>query len=315
MKKGVLLVITLALIFMAAACKGKSGAVRLAAGGVTGTYYSYGNEIGRILSKKNKLNIIVQSTGASKANIQLVSSGIVEFAIVQNDVIDYAYRGVDLFSGQQTKNFSVVAALYTEACQIIANPASGIKTIADLKGKKVSVGNLASGTEFNSRQILEVYGINFDEIEKEYLDFGESANAMRENKIDAFFCVAGAPTPAISDLAKEMELIILEIENEQAAALIHKYPFYTKFNIPAGSYDWQNSSIQTVAVKATLIVNSGVKEDLVYKLTKALFENKTEIEAAHIKGSELDPSNAVESISVPFHQGAQKYFIEAGIFP
>ena len=313
MKKICLLSITLLLAFTIINCKGKSHHVRFATGGVLGTYYTYGNEIVRILSKETKINGTVQSTGASKANIQLVSSGVVEFAIAQNDVMDYAWRGVDLFSGQQTKTFYAVAALYTEACQIVANPASGIKTVADLKGKNVSVGNHASGTEFNSRQILEAYGINFDQINKEYMDFDESSSAMLENRIDAFFCVAGAPTPAISDLSKKMEIVILEIEDEQISYLMEKYPFYSRHTIPAGSYDWQHNAIHTAAVKATLIVNSSVDEDLVYRLTKALFENKAKIEAAHIKGGELDPTFAVESISVPFHPGAQKYYIETGI--
>ena len=195
---------------------------------------------------------------------------------------------------------------------MVANPASGIKTIADLKGKNVSVGDAGSGTEFNARQILEAYGITFNDIGKQNLSFGASADALRDNKIDAFFCVAGAPTPAIIDLATGKEIVVLEVDNDHAAALIQKYPFYTQFPIPGGSYKGQSGAVQTVAVKATFIVSSKLAEDTVYQLTKNLFESKSLIEAAHVKGKELSNSYAVEGISVPFHPGAAKYLREIG---
>ncbi|MCL1929322.1 MAG: TAXI family TRAP transporter solute-binding subunit, partial [Treponema sp.] len=174
-------------------------------------------------------------------------------------------------------------------------------------------GDAGSGAEFNARQILEAYGISFDDIGKQNLGFGASADALRDNKIDAFFCVAGAPTPAIIDLATGKDIIILEVDDTHAAQLIRNYPFYTQFPIPAGSYRGQTEATKTVAVKATFIVSTTLPEDAVYKLTKALFENKTEIEAAHVKGKEISTSYAVEGISVPFHPGAVKYFKEIGV--
>ena len=290
----------------------KKQQVRMATGGNTGTYYAFGSAVGQILTEKTKIPITVQSTGASKANIQLIDAGEVELAIVQNDVMDYAWRGVDLFNGEKINTFSSMAALYAEVCQVVANPASGIKTIADLKGKNVSVGDAGSGTEFNASQILEAYGITFNDIGKQNLSFGASADALRDNKIDAFFCVAGAPTPAIIDLATGKDIVILEVDDSRAAALIQKYPFYTQFPIPGGSYKGHSGAVKTVAVKATFIVSSKLSEDTVYRLTKTLFESKAQIEAAHIKGRELSSSYAVEGISVPFHAGADKYFREIG---
>jgi TRAP transporter TAXI family solute receptor len=306
---------TLALIVSLAlmtGCKGKHERVRMATGGSTGTYYAFGSAVGQILSEKTKVPITVQSTGASKANIQLIDAGEVELAIVQNDVMDYAWRGVDLFNGEKITSFSSMAGLYAEVCQIVINPASGISDIADLKGKNVSVGDAGSGVEFNARQILESYGITFDDIGKQNLSFGASADALRDNKIDAFFCVAGAPTPAIIDLATGKDVVILAIDDAHASQLIKDYPFYTKFPIPAGSYKGQDNAVQTVAVKATFIVSSKLNDDTVYRLTKALFENKAAIEAAHIKGGELSTAYAVEGISVPFHPGAAKYLTEIG---
>jgi TRAP transporter TAXI family solute receptor len=312
MKNAGLLVLAIALFFGVIACKGQTEKVRMATGGSTGTYYAFGSALGQILSEKTKITITVQSTGASKANIQLIDAGEVELAIVQNDVMDYAWRGVDLFNGEKINSFSTMAALYAEVCQIVVNPAAGIRTIADLRGKNVSVGDAGSGVEFNARQILEVYGITFEQIGKQNLSFSASADALRDNKIDAFFAVAGAPTPAIIDLSTSRDVLLLEIDDAHVAELVRLYPFYTKFPVPAGSYRGQNNDVQTVAVKATIIVSNKVKEDTVYQLTKTLFESKAQIEAAHAKGKELSTSYAVEGISVPFHPGAAKYLREIG---
>jgi TRAP transporter TAXI family solute receptor len=205
-----------------------------------------------------------------------------------------------------------MAALYAEVCQVVANPSSGIQSIADLRGKNVSVGDAGSGVEFNARQILEAYGMTFNDINKQNLGFGPSADALRDNKIDAFFCVAGAPTPAIVDLATTREIIILEIDEAHASQLMRNYPFYTRYPVPAGSYRGQNTAVMTVAVKATFIVSNKLTDDTVYQLTKNLFESKAQIETAHAKGLELSTSYAVDGISVPFHPGAARYFREIG---
>jgi TRAP transporter TAXI family solute receptor len=292
--------------------KGGTQQIRMATGGNTGTYYAFGSAVGQILQEKTKIPITIQSTGASKANIQLIAAGEVELAIVQNDVMDYAYKGTDLFAGEQIQAFSSMAALYTEVCQVVANPASGIRTIADLKGKNVSVGDAGSGTEFNARQILEAYGVTFNDIGKQNLSFGASADALRDNKIDAFFCVAGAPTTAIVDLAIGKEIVILDIDDEHATQLAAKYPFYTQYPIPGGSYRGIAKDVKTVAVKATFVVSKALSDDTVYQLTKTLMESKSEIQAAHAKGAELSVAYAVDGISVPFHPGAEKYFREIG---
>jgi len=294
-----------------AGCK-QAEKIRLATGGTTGTYYAFGTAVAQILTEKTKIPITIQSTGASKANIQLIDAGEVEIAIVQNDVMDYAWRGVDLFNGEEINSFRSMAALYAEVCQVVANAGSGIRTIADLRGKNVSVGDAGSGVEFNARQILEAYGLTFDDIGKQNLSFGASADALRDNKIDAFFCVAGAPTPAIVDLATSKDIVILEIDERRADILMANYPFYTRFPVPSGSYRGQANDVMTIAVKATFIVSSALSEDTVYNLTKALFENIDLIEAAHVKGKELSPSYAVDGISVPFHPGAAKYYLEIG---
>lgn len=289
----------------------QQGQVRMATGGNTGTYYAYGSAVGQILQEKTKIPITIQSTGASKANIQLIAAGEVELAIVQNDVMDYAYKGTELFTGEQTQAFSSMAALYAEVCQVVAG-SSGITSIADLKGKRVSVGDAGSGVEFNAKQILEVYGITFADIDKQNLSFAASADALRDGKIDAFFCTAGAPTTAVVDLAISKDIVLLAIDDAHVAQLIRAYPFYTKYPITAGSYRGVAQDVQTVAVKATFIVSNKLSEETVYTLTKTLIESQREIQNSHAKGAELSAAYAVSGISVPFHAGAARYFKEIG---
>lgn len=292
---------------------GRKTTLKMATGGTTGTYYAYSGTVSQVLSQKiDNLSFDVQSTGASKANIYLVSDKEADIALVQNDVMYYAYHGTDLFAGEKVSGFSAMAGVYAEVCQIVAK--NGITSIDDLRGKRVSVGDIGSGVEFNARQILEAYGITFDDIVVNNLSFGDSAAAFKDDKIDAFFCVAGAPTTAIVELATTNQINLLEIDDEHAAKLMEKYPFYTKYDVPAGTYKGVEANTQTVAVVATYIVADSLEEDLVYKMTKALFENAAEIRAGHPKGAELDPAYSVSSISIPVHPGAEKYYKEVGVW-
>ena len=311
MKKLLALLLAACVLFSLSAC-GNSENVRLATGGNTGTYYAYGTAMAQILGDKTNVTFTVESTGASKANIQLISADEVQMAIVQNDVMAYAYEGTDLFAGETTQGFSSMAGLYTEVCQIVASPKSGITSIEDLRGKRVSVGDAGSGVEFNAAQILEAYGITFDDIQKQNLSFSASADAIKNNQIDAFFCTAGAPTTAITELATTNEITVLEVDEAHAAQLQSLYPFYVRFPIPANTYNGVSEEKWTVAVKATLIVSDKLSEDTVYTLTKALFENQPALLTAHAKASELSAAAAVESITVPFHPGAEKYYKEVG---
>lgn len=288
----------------------------LATGGNTGTYYAYGMAMGQVLQEKTGIKFDAQSTGASKANIQLIQVGEADMAVVQNDVMYYAYTGTDLFEGAKTEDFAAVATLYPELCQIIASKSSGIATVADLKGKRVSVGDAGSGVEFNAKQILAAYGIDMNkDIEKQNLGFGPSADALKDEKIDAFFCVAGIPTTAITDLAMSNEITVVPVDDEKFAELSAQYGFYTQQVIPADTYKGMTEDVKTVAVMATYIVDKDLSEATVYEITKAMFENKDAIAAAHAKGAELDSAAAVNGIpaEVPFHAGALKYYKEIGV--
>lgn len=314
MKKKLCFMVTmlLAIALILAGCGGKKTTLKMATGGTTGTYYAYSGTVSQVLSQKiDNLSFDVQSTGASKANIYLLSDKEAEIALVQNDVMYYAYKGTDLFAGDIVTGFSAMAGVYAEVCQVVAN--TDITSIEELRGKRVSVGDIGSGVEFNARQILEAYDITFDDITLNNLSFGDSATAFKDDKIDAFFCVAGAPTTAIVELTTSNQINLLEVDDEHAAKLIEKYPFYTKFDVPGGTYKGVDASVQTVAVVASYIVADSLDEDLVYDMTKALFENAEEITVGHPKGAELDPVYSVSSISIPMHPGAEKYYKEVGV--
>ena len=285
-----------------------------ATGGSTGTYYAYGGVIANVFSEKvPNVKLTVQSTGASKANIFSLDDNEAQIGFVQNDVMDYAMKGESLFKEDGAiTSFSAVAALYPETCQIVG--AKGLTSVADLKGKNVSVGDAGSGVEFNATQILAAYGIDINkDITKHNLSFGDSAEALKDGKIDAFFCVAGAPTTAITELATTNDISILSVDKEHADQLKKDFPFYSDISIPANTYKGVDADVQTVAVKATIICRNDLPEDAVYNLVKGIFDNKDMIGESHAKGKLLDPNYAVEAISVPFHPGAEKYFKEIGV--
>ncbi len=315
LKKILSVALVLMLVVAAVGCGGNGGnakkaTYKFASGGTSGTYYAVANAMAPIVGQAANMTVRVDSTGASKANIQLIQAGEVDFAIVQNDVMDYAYNGTDLFETEGAiKDFATVGAVYAEVCQIVATP--DIKTVADLKGKTVSIGDSGSGVEFNAIQILDAYGLTKEDITVVNADFGNSAEQFKSGAIDAFFCTAGAPTTNITDLAASAkEYKLLSVDDEHAAALKEKYPFYSTYSIPAGTYNGTEEDVQTVAVKATIICKADLDELAVYNFTKALFDKKADLVTAHAKFGELNLDYATDVGSVPFHKGAQKYYDE-----
>lgn len=294
----------------------EGGAVSLsmATGGTSGTYYGFSGVVANVLNEKlaDTLNITVESTGASAANIDLVETGANQLAIVQNDVMYYAISGTDMYADKAPyENYSAVMSCYPEYVQIIAN--KSITSIDDLKGKKVSVGDAGSGVEFNARQILAAYGIDIDaDIEKNNQGFADSADSLKNGTIDAAFVVAGYPTVAVSELASTYDFNILAVDEEHAKALMSDYGFYTYGVIPANTYGPVTEDVPAVAVMATIIARNDVPEDTIYALVKGIFDNQADIEAAHAKGAELSLETAVSGIDIDFHPGATKYFTEVG---
>ena len=286
----------------------------LATGGTGGTYYPFGGAIANIWNTKiENMNVTAQATGASAENLRLINKGEAEYAIVQNDVMDYAYNGTDLFAGEKLANIMTIGTLYPEVVQIAVSKDSGIKSIADFKGKRISVGDAGSGVEFNAKQIMEGYGLTFDDIKKSNLSFKESAEGIQNGTLDGCFVTAGVPNAALQELAFTAGLTLVPVDGEAAKKICEKYGYYTQTTIPGGTYKGTDDDTPALASKATLAVSSKLDEQTVYQMTKALFENLDELATAHAKGKEVSAKAAVTGVSVPFHPGAKKYFKEIGL--
>lgn len=303
-----------AAIMLASCSKNAKKDYILATGGTGGTYYPFGGAIANIWNTKvENMNVTAQATGASAENLRLINKGEAEYAIVQNDVMDYAYNGTDLFAGEKLANIMTIGTLYPEVVQIAVSKDSGIKSVADFKGKRISVGDAGSGVEFNAKQIMEGYGLTFDDIKKSNLSFKESAEGIQNGTLDGCFVTAGVPNAALQELAFTAGLTLVPVDGEAAKKICEKYGYYTQTTIPGGTYKGTDDDTPALAIKATLAVNSKLDEQTVYEMTKALFENLDELATAHAKGKEVSAKAAVTGVSVPFHPGAKKYFKEIGL--
>ena len=315
MKRIIALLLAAVMVFALCAC-GKTSTTELkyATGGTSGTYYGFSGVIANVLNEKLKdtLNLKVESTGASKANIQMLASGDADIAIVQNDVMYYAYTGTDLFAGgAPITGFSAVASCYPEYVQILAK--KDITSIEQLAGKNVSVGDAGSGTEFNAKQILAAYNLSFDDIKVSNQSFADSADALKNGTIDAAFVVAGYPTTAVTELATNFNFNLLPVDADHAAKLQADYGFYYYGVIPGGTYSPVADDVPAVAVMATIIASNKLSEDVIYAFVKGLFDYKDDITAGHAKGAELDLNTAVSGVSIPWHAGAVKFYTEKGL--
>lgn len=305
----------LAVVAMAAMLTGCGGEqkkfLNIATGGTAGTYYPIGGAMAEILNKDIPgMNASAQSTGATVANINMLKDGSVDLAIVQNDITYYAVNGTEMFEGKKVNNLKGIASLYPETCQIVTMDNSGIKSIADLKGKRVAVGAAGSGVEANARQIMEAYGITYDDIEVQYLSFGEASSALKDGNVDAAFITAGFPTAAIQDITSQNKIRLLSVDDAHADQLIAKYPFYTKTTIPAGTYPGFDEDTPAVSVMAMLVCNDKVDEQMGYDIAKALFTNLDRLQAAHSVGKLITKEGAMKGMSLDMNAGAEKYFKE-----
>ena len=288
-----------------------SNMINIATGGTAGTYYPIGGAMADIISKNvDGVNANAQSTGASVANINMLKEGEVQFAIVQNDIAYYAVNGTDMFD-KKVDNLRAVASLYPETCQFVTLESSDVRSIADLKGKKVAVGAAGSGVEANVRQILKAYGLTYDDIEEQFLSFAEGAAALKDGAVDVACLTAGYPTASVQDVASMHKIRLIPLTNEKIDQLIAEYPFYTKTTIPAGTYKDFNEDIQTVSVMAILVANDKVSDDTGYAVTKALFTNLDKLQAAHSAAKNITKETATNGLDfMPMNKGAEKFYKE-----
>lgn len=282
----------------------------IATGGTGGTYYPLGGSMANIIKDATGIDTNAEVSGASAENMTSLKDGAVEIAFTQTDIASYAKEGKLMFEGNVVDNVKAIGTLYPETVQIVTTAKSGIKTIADLKGKKVSVGAPGSGTFANAEQILEIHGITMEDIDAKHLSFDESTAGIQDGSIDAAFVTAGTPTGAVEGLGATEDVVILAIEADKAEELISKYPYYAVDEVPSGIYGLSDS-VPTVAVLAMLVVREDLSEQLVYDITKAIFENTDKI--GHAKAQLIKAENALNGVGIEVHPGAQKYYDEKGI--
>ncbi len=282
--------------------------LNIATGGTAGTYYPLGGALAELLNNNIKdMNASAQSTGASVANVNMLKDGSVDIAFIQNDISYYASTGTEMFKDNKVSNLRGLAALYPETIQFVTTADTGIKTIADLRGKKVAVGAAGSGAEANARQILAAYGLTYDDIDERFLSFGEAADALKDGNVDVGVVVAGFPTAAIQDLSANKSASIISIDADKADELIKKYPYYTRVVIPQGTYPGQEEDVQSVAVKCIIVTTDKMSDDLGEQVAKAVYEHLDRMKAAHSVGKYITKDTALDGMSIPMNAGAEKY--------
>ena len=329
MKKFLALILSLAMVFALVACGGEKTddnqgdanndgdtstpvAINLATGGTSGTYYAVGGVLKTVLDSKLTLSTLnVASTGASVANVNMITDGEAQMAILQSDVINYAHEGTGQFEGAPEDNALWVAGIYNETVQILAKP--GINTVSDLKGKTICVGDVGSGTEINAWQVLGAAGLTKDDVNAVNGSFQDGVDQLKDGKIDAAFTVAGAPTTAIVDYATTNTLNLVSLSDDELAAIQEAYPFLIRDDLAAGTYTGQDADVTCVAIQATLVASEELSEDVVYEFVKAMFDNKDALTEGHAKFGFLDPEAASAGATVTMHPGAEKYYKEIGV--
>ena len=305
--------------------------IRIGTGSTAGTYFPVGGLIGNVISNPPGsrpcerggscgvpgLIAVAQSTGGSVENINSVISGNIELGLSQADVAYWSFFGTGFFEGRPPQDsLRAIANLFPENIHLIARAGSGIETLQDLKGKRVSLGGRGSGSRIDARLILTAYGLRFGDMTLSALDLEPSADALIAGEIDAFFLVSGAPALAIRDLAGQMDLSFVPIDGPIANKLTKIFPFFERGIIPAGVYG-NNPNTETLDVGALLIARDDMSEDLAYGITSALWHPKTAALLAngHPRARFMSLSRAARRIGVKLHPGALNYYIEQGVLP
>ena len=287
--------------------------LRVGTGGQGGMYYTYGTELAQLIAEDGKIRPLdVKTTSGSASNLRLFKEKAIDLAIVQSDTLSDAINGRGNFSNDgKGFNYAAVAAIYPEVCQIVVLKDSDIKTVNDLVGKRVSISDLESGSMKNAVQILEANGITKEMFSPLYMSFAESAAALQDGMIDAFFVTAAVPSIPITNLADKKEIRLLSISEAAQKNLTSLYSGYTQYKIPANEYKGQTEEVSTIAVKAVLVASTEVPDKEISYLTEFVLKNYEKL--PHDDNIKLDVNFAVEDVPASFHAGAAKFYKSQGV--
>ena len=293
---------------------GQQQFINILTGGTSGVYYPLGVALSQVYGKAiPNAKVSVQATKASAENLNLLQAGRGEIAFTLGDALSDAWKGNE-DAGFKTplKKLRTVAGIYSNYIQIVASADSGIRTLADLKGKRISVGAPKSGTELNARAVLKAAGLTYKDFDKvEYLPFGESVELMKNRQLDVTLQSAGLGVSSLRDLSTSVKIVVVAIP----PAVVKKIgdAAYVPAIIPAKTYEGQDTDVPAVAIQNFLVTHEGVSDDEVYRMTKSLFENLDALVAAHTAAKDIKRENAIRSLPVPLHPGAARYYKEAGL--
>lgn len=287
--------------------------INILTGGTSGVYYPLGNALTAIYGKAlPNAKSTVQATKASVENLNLLEAGRGEIAFTLGDALAQAWAGVeDAGYKAPLKKLRAVAGIYPNYIQVVASAESGIKTLADLKGKRVSVGAPKSGTELNARAVFKAADLTYADMRVQYLPFGESVELLKNRQLDATLQSAGLGVASIRDLASTVDIVVVAIP----AVLVAKIgdPAYQPAMVPANTYKGQAADVATVAINNFLVTHQGLGDDAVYAMTKAIFDNLTDLQAAHAAAKDIKLENAAKAMPVPLHPGAERFYREKGL--
>ena len=291
----------------------------IATGGTGGTYYPLGGMLAQMISNKvvidgKKLSATAETGNASVANATLLSRRGIESGFVAADILDAAYKGTKQFKGKAQKNLRALGALYPETVQLVVRAKAGAKTFTDLKGKSISSGSPGSGQWQLLGDLLTSYGMDRkSDIREDYSSFSQSVEKIKDGNLDASLITAGTPTASVVELANHHDIIILPLNGPAIEKLQKVQPYYANVVLPAGTYTGQDEGVETIAVRAIWTTHDQLDDATAYHVVKALYENTETLAKVHVKGKEISLEKALESVSIPVHPGAAKYYKEKGI--
>ncbi|GED46160.1 C4-dicarboxylate ABC transporter substrate-binding protein [Vreelandella aquamarina] len=304
---------TVAATMMAAALPASAQQLSIATGGTGGVYYPIGGGFAEMINNHiDGAQATAEVTGASVENMGLIMRGDADLALVLADTAYQAYTGTGDFDGRQIENTRALASVYPNAVQLVTLAESDIQSIADLAGKRVSVGAPGSGTELNARALLEANGVSYEDFTPQRLNFNETADAIRDGDIDAGFWSVGPPTSSILNLAATRDIRLIGLSDEEIANAQEEEAVFAPYELAAGMYDGMDEAVQTIGIPNVLVVNSDMDEELAYQLTQLLFENTDELIAVHPAANDTTVEFTMNSTPVPLHPGALRYFEEVG---
>jgi len=319
----IIALVAISVVFAGPAVGAKKKFFAIATGGTGGTYYPLGGILAQALSTQlPDIIVTAQSGNASVANCNLIREHEIESAFVQNNVAYAAYTGTAQFEGNPVKNIRGIASLYPETIQIVARADAGIKTFIDIKGKRLIPGDRGSGTEVDTLNILKALGMSYEDFKNvDWLSFSGASQRLKDRQADVTFNTAGLPTSAITELATTSDIVIVPIDEALIAKIVKLYPFYSKFVIPAGMYKGVDVDTPTITTMAQWVVDARVPSDVVYRMTRALWEKEGKpaesaadiMAKVHAKGKDVTLETALDGMAIPLHPGAAQYYREKGM--